>query len=308
MARDAGEGPDDVLTVMLIPGHAGNVRRFTLRRKLIRIVGGVLVGFAVLFLGLSVDYVRVRSLNSDLADLQGEVLEQRAQIEAYAERMGGLAESLRRVGRFDRKLRVIADLDPADPFPLPGVGGVDGEFLEPHQLVSLGSQRRHERMLEGLDQLSEAARSEEASLGELIRHLENQTAQLAATPSVTPTKGWVTSGFGYRSSPFTRNREFHRGIDIAGRVGTSVVAPADGRVRFAGSKRSLGNSIVLEHGYGIESLYGHLSELGVKVGQRVRRGEQIGAMGSTGRSTGPHLHYQVEVNGAPVNPRNYILD
>ena len=135
-----------------------------------------------------------------------------------------------------------------------------------------------------------------------------QMVPLAATPSVTPTKGWVTSGFGYRSSPFTRNREFHRGIDIAGRVGTSVVAPADGRVRFVGSKRSLGNSIVLEHGYGIESLYGHLSELGVKVGQRVRRGEQIGAMGSTGRSTGPHLHYQVEVNGAPVNPRNYILD
>lgn len=308
MASETDERQDDVLTVMVIPGHAGNVRRFTLRRKAVRLAGGILVGFAVLSLGLSVDYVRVRSQNTDLDRLRGEVTEQRVQIEAYAEKMGDLAEHLRRVGRFDRKLRVIADLDPADPLPLPGVGGVDGEFLEPHQLASLGSERRHERMLEGLDQLSEAARTEESSLGELIRHLENQSAQLASTPSVTPTKGWVTSGFGYRTSPFTRNREFHRGLDIAGRVGTPVLAPADGRVRFVGSKRSLGNAIVLSHGYGIETLYGHMSELDVKKGQRVKRGERIGAMGSTGRSTGPHLHYQIEVNSAPVNPRNYILD
>ena len=308
MAADTPEGQDEVLTVMLIPANAGNVRRFTLRRKWIRVAASLLIVFPLLTVGLAFEYVRVRQQIAGVAALRVEVVQQREQIESYASKMGDLAQHLRQVGRFDRKLRVMANLDPSDPLPLPGVGGVDGEFLEPHQLASLGRERRHERMLEGLDQLSEAALTEEESLSELIRHLENETAQLAATPSISPTKGWVTSPFGYRTSPFTRNREFHRGIDIAGRVGTSILAPADGQVRFVGSQRSLGNAIVLEHGYGIETRYGHLAEVRVKAGQRVKRGETIGTMGSTGRSTGPHLHYQIEVNGAPVNPRNYILD
>jgi murein DD-endopeptidase MepM/ murein hydrolase activator NlpD len=145
-------------------------------------------------------------------------------------------------------------------------------------------------------------------LAGLITHLEDQTARLLATPSIAPTKGWATSGFGYRTSPFTGNREHHRGLDIAGRSGTAVKAPSDGKVVYVGRKRALGNTVVIRHGYSIETIYGHLSEVLVKPGQKVERGEMIARMGSTGRSTGPHLHYQVEVNKKAVNPRNYILD
>ena len=91
-------------------------------------------------------------------------------------------------------------------------------------------------------------------------------------------------------------------------MGTPILAPADGEVRFVGSQRALGNTLILEHGYGVETVYGHLSEVLVERGQKVKRGERVALMGTTGRSTGPHLHYQVEVNGAPKNPQNYILD
>jgi murein DD-endopeptidase MepM/ murein hydrolase activator NlpD len=163
-------------------------------------------------------------------------------------------------------------------------------------------------MTESFERLGEAANTEASSLQSLIQHLENQQARLAATPSIVPTRGWVTSAFGYRASPFTGNREFHHGIDIAGRMGTAILAPADGVVRFAGKRRGLGKTISVTHGYGMETIYGHLSDIDVKPGGKVRRGQVLAKMGNTGRSTGPHLHYQVEVSGKPVNPYNYMLD
>ena len=211
-------------------------------------------------------------------------------------------------GRLDRKLRIITDLDPEDPLPLPGIGGLEGDGLEPVRVAALTRRHRKRRMLEGLDRLEAAAEAQGQRLEELIAHLEARTARLGATPSLAPTRGWVTSDFGYRSSPFTGTREFHRGLDIAGRVGTPIVAPAEGRVRYVGEHPALGQTVILRHGYGLETVYGHLSEVAVKAGQKVKRGEIIARMGNTGRSTGPHLHYQVQAKGVPVNPRNYILD
>jgi murein DD-endopeptidase MepM/ murein hydrolase activator NlpD len=240
--------------------------------------------------------------------MRTETRTQREELEIYASRIEDLSQNLARLRRFDHKLRVITNLDPSDGLPIPGIGGIEGEGLDRHHLSGLTRSQRHGRMIDSLDRLSEVGEEQAESLKALVAHLESQGAKLSHTPSVSPTKGWITSGFGYRISPFTSKRELHRGIDIAGRPGTPIISPADGRVRYAGPDRGLGNSVILRHGYGVETLYGHLAEILVKPGQKLKRGDRIGLMGSTGRSTGPHLHYQVNVSGVAVNPRNYMLD
>lgn len=304
MAR--GPGNPDVVTFMYVPGRSGQIRRYSVPRFWLRraSIAGVVV--SVLVLGLGIDYVRARHQLGELDYLRSETSAQREQIQAYSEQVNEIAGHLAQVSQFDNKLRVITNLDPADPLPLPGIGGLEGEMLSSAEGLTRGG--RHRKMISNFGRLSEAASREAESLHALVTHLENQQARLAATPSIVPTRGWVTSGFGHRSSPFTGHREVHRGVDIAGRMGTEVIAPADGVVRYAKDRRALGNAISISHGYGIETLYGHLSEFRVKPGEKIRRGQVIALMGNTGRSTGPHLHYQVEVNGKPVNPNNYILD
>jgi len=296
----------DTITLMVMQGPTGNIRRIHLKRSwLRRAASGALVAACVM-IGLSVDYVRARVELVELDELRNESSEQREQIDAYSDQMGEIAEKLVKIDQLERKLRVITNLDPADPMPLPGIGGTGEEDLA--EDAWLPRAQRHKGMLEGLGALSSASAAKNASLELLLSHLEENSARLLHTPSVAPTKGWMTSTFGYRTSPFTGNREFHRGIDIAGRAGTAVVATADGVVQLAGGRRGLGNAVILRHGYGVETKYGHLQEVLVRVGDKVKRGQKVGLMGSTGRSTGPHLHYQLEVNRKPVDPQNYILD
>jgi murein DD-endopeptidase MepM/ murein hydrolase activator NlpD len=156
--------------------------------------------------------------------------------------------------------------------------------------------------------LARLAESRQESLGGLVDGLRGKSRRLASTPSIWPTEGWVTSGYGQRTSPFTGRRQFHSGIDVASRSGMPVVAPARGRVVFAGKKGPLGRTLILDHGYGVRTTYGHNGKLHVKRGQEVERGEKIAVVGNSGRSTGPHLHYAVQVDGRRVNPMNYILD
>lgn len=292
-------GEQDSVTFMYVPGEAGRIRRVSVPRVWLRRGAGVIcVGMLAIAIA-GIDYIRVRRQVTEIHHLRDETQLQRDQIVAYSKQVEAIAERLDKVSRLDRKLRVITNLAAADPLPLPGIGGIEGSLLDPHT---------HQRITETFDQLKQAADVETQSLEELLSHLEDQSARLGATPSIAPTHGWVTSGFGYRTSPFTSSREFHRGLDIAGRMRTPVMAPADGEVRVAGQARALGRTVTIVHGYGIETVYGHLAEVLVKPGQKIKRGQQIGLMGNTGRSTGPHLHYQVEVNGKPVNPQNYILD
>ena len=293
---------------MYVPGESGTIRRYQVRRSRIRkCIYSALLALAVLVAG-TVDYVHARRGMTELERLRCETGVQREHLQVYAARMETIANRLTSIDSLERKLRVITNLDPSDPTPLSGIGGVDGGLLDSQDVAWLSASRRHQKMTESFDRLSEASDAQAESLAALITHLEDQTARLLATPSIAPTKGWATSGFGYRTSPFTGNREFHRGLDVAGRIGTPVKSPSNGRVAFAGRKRALGKTIILSHDYGIETIYGHLEEILVKPGDKVSRGDLIARMGTTGRSTGPHLHYQVEVNKKPVNPRNYILD
>jgi murein DD-endopeptidase MepM/ murein hydrolase activator NlpD len=138
--------------------------------------------------------------------------------------------------------------------------------------------------------------------------LEERVRWISSTPAIAPVKGIFTSGFGYRADPMTGERGIHQGVDIAAPAGQPVHASADGIVMRAGEVTGLGRAVYLAHGYGLVTRYGHMSRVDVKPGQRLKRGDVLGLVGNTGRSTGYHLHYEVRLDGEPVNPLGYILD
>jgi murein DD-endopeptidase MepM/ murein hydrolase activator NlpD len=146
------------------------------------------------------------------------------------------------------------------------------------------------------------------NLSTLVIFFENQKARLASTPTIWPTKGWLVGYFGPRIDPFTDKPAMHNGIDLATDLGNPVVAPADGIVIQLKNDRMSGNSILISHGLDITTAYFHLDKFMVREGQRVKRGDVIGLVGRTGKATGPHLHYEVHINGVPVNPFRYILE
>jgi murein DD-endopeptidase MepM/ murein hydrolase activator NlpD len=165
-----------------------------------------------------------------------------------------------------------------------------------------------QQMRTDIERLELEATSQEESLSELEKLLQSKKDMLVHTPSIWPVHGWVTSGFGFRTNPFTGLTQMHEGLDIANRIGTPVIAPSDGIVSDTGKDSAYGNFILISHGFGINSRFLHLNKILVRPGQRVKRGDKIAEVGTTGKSTGPHLHYEVRVNGIPVNPLRYIVN
>jgi murein DD-endopeptidase MepM/ murein hydrolase activator NlpD len=251
----------------------------------------------------------------------------KSELSALGSEVGSLASELERLREFERKVRVIANLPGAmreARIPdQPGQGGGDellppdpeGAVEEPQPVRETASHRHGGMDPAALTRIQTRARqlagivpTRKLSLLELLEGLEGQSQRLASTPSIWPTNGYVTSGYGNRISPFTGRLQFHAGLDIATDLGTPVVAPARGRVLFVGVNGPLGRMVELDHGYGLRTHYAHLSKTSVRQGQTVERGTPLGAVGSSGRSTGPHLHYGVEVNGRTVNPTDYIFE
>ena len=209
-----------------------------------------------------------------------------------------------RLERFEKKLRVITALEnsPKSVEKNWGVGGPFGLTTNSfNTAMGRGAAGMIERLSNGLDNLDKQVRIQSISFQELDNFFKNQKSLLSSTPSIWPTRGWVTSGFGFRKSPFTGLREKHEGWDIAARSGSPVRATADGEVVVEGREYGYGNMIEISHGYGVVTRYGHNSKHRVKVGDRVKRGQVISLVGNTGRSTGPHLHYEVLINGKRVS-------
>ena len=148
----------------------------------------------------------------------------------------------------------------------------------------------------------------EYRIHQLDQHLLDKESFLRSTPTLMPAIGHLTSGYGPRMSPYAARIKMHEGIDIGAPVGTAIVAPADGVITFSGPKPGFGNFVQIDHGYGIETIFGHASSLSVRKGQKVSRGDRIATVGNTGYSTGPHVHYEVRVNGTPVDPLYYALN
>ena len=240
-----------------------------------------------------------------LIQMKKERTAQSTQIASLNKQVGQFQQQIRRLKEFDVKLRIIANLENAEETdPFLGVGGISPSTREAEQEAEANLQR----MKTELDRLCTEAEFREKSFRELYSFLEGKKKQLACTPSIWPARGWLTSGFGYRIDPFTSLRQMHEGLDIANRRGTPINAPANGVVYRVFNNFGFGLMVEINHGYGIVTRYGHLSKSYVKVGQRVKRGERIAAIGNSGRATGPHLHYEVRLNNVPINPQNYILN
>ncbi len=214
----------------------------------------------------------------------------------------------------DRELRGLLAMA-GNRDPIEAATGVGGPSLSDR--LSLGKQIdggasaiRQADWHREIVRLRQDAESRLASFSEIGWYIGNQKSLRNATPSLWPTEGAITSLFGYRFSPIHRGDgelgEFHSGLDIANSADTLVHVTADGTVRFAGWSSGYGNMLVIDHGYGVSTLYGHTSKALVKAGDRVMRGQIIAYMGTTGRSTGAHLHYEVWRQGRPVNPMSYL--
>ena len=266
------------------------------------------------------DYYNLRDTTSHLQNREvylssqlEEIQIQRKQIQDFANEINLLKSNLVAINSFEKKIRIIANIEKTNTSDnIFGVGGSIPEDLD----AEISLKEKHNSLMrdmhEQIEQLSMASANQQEDLESLLKSLEDQQNLLASTPAIRPVSrnvtSWITSRFGYRKSPFTGRRELHKGYDIASRQGTPLLATADGVITFAGKKGLYGNFIVIDHGHGMITRYGHCQKVLKKRGDKVKRWDTIALMGSTGRSTGPHVHYEVHLNGIPVNPVKYILN
>ena len=294
-------------TVFVVPQDPSRVRKLRLPLNLLRAIFIMLgISFAA-FSFMIFDYTQVKLKTHELNSLKKENAVQKIQLQAFASKVSDLEFYMAKLKQFDKKLRIITNMEvPAGSSQVLGIGGPS--FEEDTATLEGARAGLIKQMHSDLDQLKAEAMAQEKSFTELNEHLFKQTSLFASTPAIWPARGWVTSNFGYRISPFTGLRQMHEGMDIANAMGTVVLSPANGIVSRVDRENGLGKNITINHGYGILTKYGHLSETYVHVGKRVKRGEKIAAIGNTGRSTGPHLHYEIVVNGVNINPEKYILN
>jgi murein DD-endopeptidase MepM/ murein hydrolase activator NlpD len=286
-------------SLLIVRGDGSRVIRFNFVRPT-AVSAGVALAVMVSLTGALVgDWVHLRELNRDAATFHTQIAEQRATIDAFNGRVTELRKEMS--GWRDLHAKIW---EPFGPEMSPGGkdrgigGGTPAKDPTPAKLSPVDE----------LNRLGEAVKEQTQRLTALERLMTRAGKAVAALPSRWPVRGAVNSEFGTRNSPWTSGIEFHSGLDIRAERGTAIYAPANGSVVLAGNHQEYGNAIILDHGQDVRSLYGHLSRLNVQPGQRVERGGLIGWTGNTGRSSGPHLHYEILVRGQAVNPRAYLWD
>ncbi|HET8773520.1 MAG TPA: peptidoglycan DD-metalloendopeptidase family protein [Thermoanaerobaculia bacterium] len=244
----------------------------------------------------SVQYFTSLSQTHELSKLRNENKELQSANEQFGKSVENLRTQLRTVEDRTRKLAIIAGITTLDEASQGGSGGLRNDELAANPYR------------DDVDKMSFRSHNLNKDLNVLEQKFTAQSHLLSSTPSIAPVRGILTDGFGGRSDPFTGERGQHGAVDISSAVGQPIRSPADGIVVKAEWANGYGNVIFISHGYGYSTRYGHLSSFATRPGQRVKRGDVIGYVGSTGRSTGPHLHYEVRVNNNPVNPLEYILN
>jgi murein DD-endopeptidase MepM/ murein hydrolase activator NlpD len=298
-------------TVVIVSDDETAVRQLRLSREAIRICIALalflVAGAGTLFTASMMG--RGGPADSRLA-IRNALLER--ELDELSTRVDTLQQSLDDLSRKDEYYRLLAGLEPLDgDVLLAGIGGPDADSLEANPLFRIDPQtgRRAFSTSTQLNTLIRRARVLTSSWREAEDTLSYKRARLEAMPSIYPTKGYVSSTFSpARWHPILDRPRPHTGIDIVAPRGTPVVASAHGRVSAVGHQGDYGLLVDIDHGYGIVTRYAHLSKAAVKVGQTVERGAPIGNVGQSGLAAGPHLHYEVLVNGRPANPRHYILD
>lgn len=304
------------ITLYLLNERNARIQSISFSKNRILSLLCLLVAGLVATAAFVTDYGNLRMMQDQSSEMQHkltrqreEISRQRRQIQFFANEINRLKSSLMAFNAFENKIRIISNIESGpESSNLFGIGGPIPADMEVNVPVDQSHDELLREMHTQLQQVDRAAITQQQGFKSLLAYLEDQRGLLSSTPSIWPVDGWVSSGFGYRQSPFTGEREFHKGIDIAASNGQKVLATGDGIVTFAGPKGTMGKMVVIDHGHGMVTRYGHLNRLLKKPGDKPKRGEVIGFIGVSGRTTGPHLHYEVLVNGLPVKPRKYILD
>ncbi len=290
------------LSLIIVPHNKAGYRTLSFSKRVIQIVKWTALGVLLLVVGMSVDYVRIRINRSNYKALASENAKQKETIIGYESSMGVLQKQIEVFEDYVKKLNLIAGIKSPDVLKEVGIGGggytPSGEQSLPGAPPSPGNIKALERKAGDIQR----------NLDTLTTLFQNQESRLASTPTIYPTVGLLTSSFGWRPDPFTRKRTFHYGLDIAAAFGNPVVATADGIILAVNQDKFLGRSVQISHGLGIVTIYGHMNKFSCRVGQKVRRGDSIGEVGNSGKALGPHVHYEVRVNGTSVNPYYYILE
>jgi murein DD-endopeptidase MepM/ murein hydrolase activator NlpD len=293
---------NDFYTLVVVPHAKARFRKFSVSVRLIKWCSGIAGVGALLMVAVLVHYFRLRVDSIELKRLKTENTALRSRTQEYEANTGRLKAKVLQLEQIVTKLGVMAGVEKTLPDDkVGGVGGVSSRDLEAPTVDA----RLDAVSLQQMDKTVAKLTERSAQLESFYR---DQKVLLASTPSVWPVRGYLSAGFGNRIDPFTGLKDFHPGIDISTPEGTKVTAPAEGIVISCAEKGGYGNAIVIDHGYDVVTRYGHLSGYNVKPGQRVHRGDVIGFVGSTGRSTAPHLHYEVWVRDQAQNPIHYILD
>ena len=307
--------------------RAGSMRSLSFSIRQLRIVLGGLLVLLLLFAVGTLDYSMAVFKQSELKKLRAENGELNRHVQVISEKAEKLDIQLQRVEDFSIKLKSIARKGAEAIGPLPYRVSSDAfndnsfskdsvESTPPYSIDKKKSLLENNTNFENyLDQLQRHTHLLQKQIWETIGALEEANHLLVFTPTVNPVqRGWITSHFGYRKYPILHvgfssdNPHFHRGLDIAAQRGEKVIAPGNGVVLAVGHDAGMGNYIIINHGYDLKTLYAHLDQILVEKSQTVKRGESIATVGNTGRSTGPHLHYEIRISNKSVNPEHYILD
>jgi murein DD-endopeptidase MepM/ murein hydrolase activator NlpD len=296
-------------TLVLVPHGSEPSRIVELSYGVLRLLAGTVGGIVVMALmagyatiSHTTDLSRTARLKQENASLAKEIGELHG-------RLSTLADTLTRISQRDSRIRILANLDPIDPqVQEAGIGGPAAPAPELAMAGVSSVARRTADIRVDLSALIRRANLLASSFKEAADSLTVHTARLAATPSIMPTQGWLSSAFSaMRVHPILHLARPHEGIDVSAPMGSPIEAPAAGVVTDAGWETGYGNTIKIDHGFGIQTKFAHCSKLMVKIGQRVQRGQRIALVGNSGLATGPHLHYEVLVKGRPVDPLKYVL-
>lgn len=328
------------ITLFVVSNETGRTHKLVLSKAWLKAGGFIGALLVVIFAAGLLDYFGLLLQAVENKRLRAENEQLIKQFQVVEGKVSTLENSLERVKTFTTKLKLITNIDDQDRItkltmgakPTPGQQVEEYEPMDQRlstqqmaqqdeyyagekplnvisgELAAEESDKDYASLVIRIDKAVQETQLKEQSVIDLWEGLSERQALINATPNIRPARGWLTSGFGYRISPFTGKPALHAGLDIAAAPGSPVYAPADGMVIFAAYDDSYGKLVSVDHGYGVTTRFGHLSQIYVQVGQRVSKWDVIGAVGNTGRSTGPHLHYEVRVNGTPVDPANYILD
>jgi murein DD-endopeptidase MepM/ murein hydrolase activator NlpD len=298
-------------SVMLVPHDEGSSRSVSISMTVVKLLAGVgtVAGAFVLAATFGIVSRTIDIARSDRLERENQTLAR--EVARMNTRVGSLVDTMAVISRLDEQVRLVAGLEALDPdVRRAGVGGPAGSWPERDQLVEHAGTTGREalRVHLDLDALIRRANLVSASFREASDSLNSHVQRLAATPSIMPTEGFLTSNFSkIRYHPILHISRPHEGVDITAAYGTPIIAPAGGRVAKVGWVTGYGLAVEIDHGFGVTTRYAHQSRTAVRVGQMLKRGDRIGYVGSTGLSTGPHLHYEVLIDGRPTDPLKFVM-